>query len=59
MTKIVRCNCKHVGQDQLHGRGRRVANSMTGKTGYFKCTVCGTEHLAGRAALEDQKKKKK
>lgn len=35
---IAKCNCKHEGQDKIHGSGNRVFNMGT-KAG--KCTVCG------------------
>lgn len=46
-TEIVNCICDHKGQDELHGKNRRVANLLDGgkspkKT--YKCTVCGREH---------------
>lgn len=42
--KIIKCTCKHEGQDALYGNGMRVFNP-TGKgndqgSGYI-CTVCG------------------
>jgi len=36
---IMKCTCKHVGQDQLHGKGNRVFNLMA--DGKARCTVCG------------------
>lgn len=45
---IIKCTCKHEGQDRLHGVGNRVANpvkaKMSGETSRYRCTVCKTEH---------------
>ncbi len=45
-TKIVNCTCTHAGQDELYGKGRRVANraNPTSNAPKFRCTVCGKEH---------------
>lgn len=45
---IVDCTCQHRLQDELHGKGKRVANQVHGKdttglpsgAGAFRCTVC-------------------
>lgn len=46
MTIIQLCSCKHEGQDNLHGKGNRVKNSLAnaGKDSgpKYRCTVCGT-----------------
>ena len=43
--KIMKCSCKHEGQDQMYGPGMRVFNPI-GKgsqdAGYI-CTVCGNK----------------
>jgi hypothetical protein len=52
MTRILRCGCKHPGQDALHGKGRRVHNDTSVRGGEYRCTVCGT----GRSS--DQQKKR-
>jgi len=39
MTKILKCTCKHEGQDKLHGPGKRVHN-QTKDHDVFRCTVC-------------------
>lgn len=61
MTKIIRCVCDHKSQDKMYGRGNRVGNKMTGKLGYYRCTVCSKEVLAGVpagvTAKPDKKKK--
>jgi hypothetical protein len=36
-TVIERCNCKHAGQDALHGEGMRVKNNSSNGP---RCTVC-------------------
>jgi len=43
---IIKCSCKHEGQDKLHGKGMRVHNickldddTMNG----LRCTVCLNE----------------
>ena len=35
---IVKCDCKHEGQDALHGKGNRVGNKTT--KNQTRCTVC-------------------
>ncbi|ARM71097.1 hypothetical protein pVco7_gp108 [Vibrio phage pVco-7] len=40
----VKCDCKHEGQDELHGKGMRVANKISSKDGNMvRCTVCKKE----------------
>ena len=50
-TKIIKCNCKHEYQDRVYGKGKRLANKMTGgktvKKNSWRCTVCGKEHDLG------------
>lgn len=41
-SKTVRCTCKSVDQDALHGAGNRLANEM--RNGQLRCTVCGAVH---------------
>ena len=38
-TVIRACDCVHVVQDKIYGKGRRLHNGC--KTGGPKCTVCG------------------
>jgi hypothetical protein len=38
-TNLVRCNCASPFQDEIYGKGIRVANVT--RTGQFRCTVCG------------------
>lgn len=40
-TKIVKCTCQHEQQDNMYGKGNRVANS-TSKANQYRCTVCKT-----------------
>lgn len=44
---IIKCNCKHEGQDALHGKGMRLHNPgvRQGKDAIvkFRCTVCGDQ----------------
>ena len=44
-TKILHCVCKHSGQDEIYGRGKRlhnICNSPTKEPGKgARCTVCG------------------
>lgn len=42
-VKVLDCTCANVGQDKLHGKGKRVHNPFA--KGY-RCTVCGKEKLA-------------
>ena len=44
-TKILKCTCKHEGQDELHGKGMRVFNS-TSKDDTYRCTVCEKEKIS-------------
>ena len=46
-SEIVRCDCIHKAQDELHGAWRRVANyarNGNNKQGGYRCTVCGRVH---------------
>lgn len=53
---IATCTCTHKGQDELHGRGKRVFN--LGKTSY-RCTVCkATKPLTGLEKKDKEKGKK-
>ena len=55
MSKIVRCKCKHEGQDSIHGKGNRVANETAkGSAGKLvvRCTVCLAEHTVGKSSDE-------
>lgn len=36
---IAKCNCKHDGQDKLHGKDNRVFNPKAKNE--MRCTVCG------------------
>ena len=58
-TKILRCGCKHPGQDALHGPGQRVHN-WAEKAKQWRCTICKTPHSdqAEKAKPEDMPKKK-
>ncbi len=47
MISKCRANCKHEGQDKLHGEGFRVLNHRPSKdksNEVFACTVCNTVH---------------
>ena len=39
-TKIIKCTCKSVWQDETYGPGNRVGNEL--KNGQFRCSVCST-----------------
>lgn len=41
---LVKCDCTNTGQDRLHGKSIRVANSTNKSPVTYRCTVCGTEH---------------
>ena len=42
---IVNCSCPNKGQDELHGKNRRVANKFAAKSGNgYRCSVCEKEH---------------
>jgi len=38
---IAKCDCKHEGQDELHGKGNRVHNPKAKDE--IRCTVCKSE----------------
>jgi len=44
---IIKCTCKHAGQDKLNGLNKRVANVTAKKTTVgnviVRCTVCLNE----------------
>lgn len=42
---VAQCNCYHIEQDKLHGKGNRVKNITTkSKTEkIYRCTVCEKE----------------
>lgn len=43
---IKTCTCQHPGQDEIHGKGKRVVNQTAKTTGtqkVYRCTVCGKE----------------
>lgn len=42
MSEIRKCNCEHIAQDMLHGKGNRMMNPCNKG---FRCTVCGKEYL--------------
>ncbi|MCB1711963.1 MAG: hypothetical protein KDH96_05670 [Candidatus Riesia sp.] len=44
-TKIMDCTCKHVYQDEVYGKNKRVYNvGFNKKTSV--CTVCSKEHVS-------------
>jgi hypothetical protein len=53
---LMKCSCRHTGQDNLHGEGIRVFNKVS-KENSFRCSVCKTEKGAG--TTDDPKKKGK
>ena len=59
-TKILRCSCKHAGQDILYGNGQRVHNQCE-KSTKWRCTGCLTLHDGSEpmAAVGDTPKKSK
>ena len=45
---IISCNCRNPGQDDLYGKGCRLANACKPKLlqqgqHWYRCTVCGKE----------------
>ena len=43
---IIKCTCSHAGQDELYGKGMRLANSCKEKAGgqcEWRCSVCKKE----------------
>lgn len=61
-TKILRCSCKHHGQDVLHGPQQRVHNWAV-KAEQWRCTICGTlrsgEEPKAQTAGEPKKSRSK
>ena len=55
---IGKCYCKHEGQDELHGEGRRVLNHVPhkDKADEFRCTVCGNTTFGAPKVKEEAKK---
>lgn len=44
-AKVLKCSCRHPGQDAVHGDGNRVHNPLgivdaRNKIRAFRCTVC-------------------
>lgn len=52
-TKLMRCTCKHVYQDELYGVGNRMANEM--RSGQHVCTVCGATLGSAQTITQAQK----
>lgn len=44
-TVVMKCKCVHKAQDEFHGKGVRVFNSLAKAKGgdqqLWRCTVCG------------------
>lgn len=56
---IMNCKCRHDGQDQLHGPGRRVFNETAKKDPqYYRCTVCGNERASSESSTTINTNKK-
>ena len=50
MTEVIQCTCKSEFQDELYGKGMRLANTMgKDKPSGYRCTVCGKEYRLGDA----------
>ena len=48
MTEIIQCNCKSEFQDEIYGKGMRLANiAGKDKPSAYHCTVCGREYRIG------------
>ncbi len=46
---ILKCDCKHDSQDQIHGKGNRVMTPLKKVQGLpqmYRCTVCLKERTA-------------
>ncbi len=48
-TAKVKCSCEHKAQDEMHGKGVRIANATAkqddkGGTADVRCTVCSHVH---------------
>ena len=58
MAEIVKCGCRHEGQDAIYGYEKRVANLTAEKSGRsYRCTVCEKIHTVGSAPIEPKKAK--
>lgn len=47
---IIKCTCKHPGQDKLNGKQKRVYNetsTVNGKQPIYRCSVCLKEVAYG------------
>ena len=50
---IINCTCPHPYQDEKYGKGRRVANPLTGGQSQLlivNCTACGQDKHTSRKA---------
>jgi len=49
-TAKIQCSCKHAQQDEMHGKGTRIANTLKknqldkSTEIQVRCTVCGAIH---------------
>jgi len=55
---ILKCECRHEGQDEMYGKMMRVHNS-TSDPEKFRCTVCGANRGDGGGSLKKTKKEDK
>lgn len=58
---IATCDCNHPGQDELHGKGRRVFNvcKLGGAFDGMRCTVCKVVRARKGSGQPEEKTKKK
>ena len=52
-SKLVKCTCINETQDELYGKGNRMANEM--RSGQLRCTVCSTVHGSQSATTQTEK----
>lgn len=59
-SAILKCVCRHAGQDAAHGGGERAHNPLAvadakNKIRKYRCTVCGAERDAGDERIKAPK----
>lgn len=55
-TAKVKCSCEHRAQDEMYGKGMRIANATAtqddkGGTADVRCTVCSHVHRVRQAEV--------
>ena len=56
-TAKIACSCKHEQQDEMHGKGVRIANTLAKSAAdkshevQVRCTVCGAIHRVNESQV--------